>query len=89
MVSHSSTNDQMQVGTVSKAIFAKTLIDSQYHFSPRESVCYYEWGFMTVNITVVLTPSSNPFSIRAPMMPSSTKVTSTSKSSTTSMAKTM
>ena len=87
MVLHSSMNDQVQLWAVSKAIFAKTLIDSQYLVSPRQSIQHFEWSFMPVNMTVVLTPSPHPFSISLPTMLSSAKVTSTSKSSTMSMAK--
>ena len=46
MVSHSSMNDQVQVKTVSKAIFAKSLIDSQYLVSPGQSLKCYEWRFI-------------------------------------------
>ena len=37
-VSHSSVNVHMQVGTISKAIFAKTVIKSDYLVSPGHSV---------------------------------------------------
>ena len=66
IVSHSSMNNKMQVGTVSKAIFAKMLIDSQYLILFGQSIEYYEWRFMPLNTTVVLISSSDPFSISPP-----------------------
>ena len=81
MVSHSSTYDQVSVGTVSKAIFAKTLIDSQHLISPGQSVEHYEWRFMPMSMTVVQVLPHNPFFISPSTMPSSTKVLSTLYSS--------
>ena len=87
MVSHLLMNDQVQVGIISKAIFAKTLIDSQYLVSPGQGVQHYEWRFMPMKMILVLTSSSYPFSISPSTKPYSIKVTSTCKSSTTPMAK--
>ena len=78
----------MWVEKISKVIFANTVIKSHYLVSPEQSIQHYEWRFIPVNMTMVITSSSYPFSITPLMMTSSTKVTSTPKSSTMSMAKT-
>ena len=79
----------MQIGTISKAFFAKPLIMSQYIVSSKLSVQHYELRFTPVNTTVVLTSSFYHLSISHSTMPSSTKVTSTSKLSTKPRAKTI
>ena len=56
-VSHSSFNNNMKVGTISMAVFAKALIKSQYLVSPGHSIEHYEWRFMPVNMTEVFTSS--------------------------------
>ena len=56
MVLHLSTTDQVQVWTVSKAIFAIALIKSQYLISPGQIIQHYEWRFISVNMNVVFPP---------------------------------
>ena len=87
MASCSYSNDQVRVGTVSKAIFSRNIIDSKYLVSSAQSIQHFEWRFMPMNITVVLTSSSYLFSISSPTMPSLTKVTSTLYLSTSSVVK--
>ena len=87
MVSHSSTNDQVQVETVSMAISPRNLTNNHYHVSPGQSLEFYEWRFMKISMIVVSRPLPNPFSNSSSNMPSSPKGTSTPKSSTTSMEK--
>ena len=66
MALHSFTNVQVQVETKSKAVFANSLIDSQYLLSPGQSIEHYKWRLTPVNMTVVFTSSSHPFSISPP-----------------------
>ena len=42
MVSYPPLNDSMKIRTISKAIFSKTLIKSQYLVSPGQSIQQYE-----------------------------------------------
>ena len=55
MVSHSSTNDQVQAKAVSRAINPLNFIISHYLVYPGYSIEFYEWRFMPFNTTVVLT----------------------------------
>ena len=65
---------------MSKTLFVNALMENQYLVSPAQSIQHYEWRFMPV-------PLPFPISISSTTMPSSRKITSTSKLSTTLMAK--
>ena len=52
---HIYQHDQMQVGTICKAIFLKTLIKSQYLVSPGQSIQHYVLKFMPMNMNIVFT----------------------------------
>ena len=67
-------NDQVRIGTASKAIFPRNLIDNQYLVSLGQSVEHYEWRFMPMNMTIMFTLPHNSFFISPTTMLSSTKV---------------
>ena len=88
IVSYSSSNDFMKIGTISKVIFSKTLIKSHHLVSPGQSIQKgNEWRFMPFNMNLAFPPMLFPISTSFITMPSSTKATSTSKSLTTLSAK--
>ena len=83
MLSNSSSNYSMKIGTMSKAIFLNMIIKESISCSPGQSIQQYEWRLMPTNMNIVLQPMSFPIT-SSTIMHSSMRATSTNKFSTTS-----